>query len=277
MVGVSPTDTTMEGGRIRLQSFVYLRRLVFRIFFCNYVPVYFLLLTLNESAVPVQGQTQLRPGTYGDRCSITNPCVKDSNLVCINNFCQCSGSDEVFDDVRERCAVQEGKRCTPPPYQYGEYNPCVANAFCSPEKKVCACAKYTFPDDKGHCLKKRYFNETCLIDRHCDEMKYLSCIDGLCQCEKTGMFDDYYQICKRRVGDFCLRSRDCVKNADCVNSKCVCQERYVENSDKTCALSYGQKCGGSGEEFPCADTYFACINGVCQYVIEALLNTIIFH
>lgn len=247
-------------------SLIHLKRLAIFILFYNYLPIYVLLLLDDSTVTSVQGQSLLRPGTYGDRCSITNPCTKDSNLVCINNFCQCSGSDEVFDDVRERCAVQEGKRCSPPKYHYGEYNPCVTNAYCSGDKKMCTCAKYAFPDDKGHCLKKRFFNETCLVDKHCDDAKYLNCVDGLCQCEKQGMFDDYFQICKRRVGDFCLRTRDCVKNAECLDSKCVCNDRYVENSDKTCALSFGQKCGTTNEEFPCSDTYFACINGMCQYV-----------
>lgn len=226
--------------------------------------VFLLYLVLSVTDPVVEGQTQLRPGTYGDRCSMTNPCVKDSNLVCINNFCQCSGADEVFDESRERCAVQEGKRCSPPMYQFGEYNPCVSNAYCSSERKMCVCAKYAFADDKGHCLKKRYFNETCLIDRQCDNQKYLNCVDGTCQCDKATMYDDYYQICKRRVGDFCLRSRDCVKNAECVDSKCVCNEKFVENSDKSCGLAYGQKCGTSQDDFSCSDTYFACINGVCQ-------------
>ncbi|CAL8072850.1 unnamed protein product [Orchesella dallaii] len=239
-----------------------LRRKLFLIW-CYNIPLCFLLLMLDAPA-QVNGQTQLRPGTYGDRCSTTNPCEREANLVCINNFCQCSGSDEVFDDIRERCAVQEGKRCSPPPFQYGEYNPCVLNAYCSVDKKTCTCAKHAFPDGKGHCIKRRYFNETCSINKQCDGMRYLSCVDGRCQCEKANMFDEYYQMCKRKVGDFCLISRDCVKNAECVDSKCVCGAKYVENSDKTCALSFGQKCSASPEEFPCSDTYFACINGVCQ-------------
>lgn len=245
----------------RMASPLLIRRLTLHILFHNWIPIFY-LFALHT---PVEAQTQLGPGTYGDRCSVTNPCEKNANLVCINNFCQCSGSDEVFDDLRERCAVQEGKRCSPPKYNYGEFNPCVANAHCSPEKKVCVCAKHTFPDEKGHCLKKRFFNGTCTMDRHCDDMKYLSCIDGLCQCEKTTLLDDYYQICKRRIGDFCLRSRDCVRNAECVNARCTCKDRYVENSDKTCALSFGQRCGGSLDDSPCSDTYFACINGICQY------------
>jgi hypothetical protein len=228
---------------------------------------WFIIVFLSLASVSSQqvvGETQIPSGSsgkYGDRCSRLSSCDNDARLSCVDEFCRCSRTEEMYDPVRAQCAIREGETCNPPKFNFGEYNPCVANAFCS-DNKICVCAAHSYPDGSGRCFKKKFHNDTCSSSKECDDLRYLSCMDGKCSC-KLSSYDEYYQVCRRRVGDVCRRTRECVTNANCVDSKCVCKSNYSETAAKTCGLSYGQPCGGPDDK-SCSDVFYACVNGACR-------------
>ncbi len=125
----------------------------------------------------------------------------------------------------------------------------------------------------GNCVRKKLYNDSCVTSKECDDLSYLSCLDGVCGC-KLSTFDEYHQICRRKVGDDCGRTKDCIQNSECIQSKCVCKDGYSENSAKACGLSYLQSCGTLEKEKEmggCSDIYFACVNGECRYAKFAII------
>lgn len=205
------------------------------------------------------------PGHYGDHCLYPSQCDANSKLSCVEGICRCSSEYEIYDSVREQCAIREGQRCSPPKFFFGENNPCVSNAYCSESRRTCECEAHAFPDsNSGSCIRKKSYNDSCAASTECDDLKYLSCVEGLCSC-RLSTFDEYHQICRRKIGDACARTKDCVQNSECLNGKCACNIGYSATAAKTCGLSYSKPCGVDGDQAEsCSDIYFACVNGECR-------------
>lgn len=214
------------------------------------------------------------PGHYGDHCLYPSQCDANSKLSCVEGICRCSSEYEIYDSVREQCAIREGQRCSPPKFFFGENNPCVSNAYCSESRRTCECEAHAFPDsNSGSCIRKKSYNDSCAASTECDDLKYLSCVEGLCSC-RLSTFDEYHQICRRKIGDACARTKDCVQNSECLNGKCACNIGYSATAAKTCGLSYSKPCGVDGDQAEsCSDIYFACVNGECRWYF--LLSRII--
>ncbi len=143
------------------------------------------------------------------------------------------------------------------------------NSHCT-SKQICSCDK-----DKGYIPSKgntscgKTANNTCTIDDDCADT--LSCRKtlatdqvGICYCRDTEILNETDQKCIIKAGQQCdvRGSKQCVENASCRHSNCVCNRSYgLDEAGGLCLGTHGTACGTSDD---CLRShFFQCGEGKC--------------
>lgn len=163
---------------------------------------------------------------------------------------------------------------------------CVDNAYCVAGH--CRCSTKHFQDFRGLCLKKRTVFQPCDSDHQCQASEGLLCSNGTCQCRSSMTYDIISKACLVPVGGDCdaysgpsgqkdsdgfsLKDKECVKNAECSNDRCVCLDGYTVTSNGACGVAHGSLCDTT--DYICADIQLACRSGRCQcrYPVHQVYN-----
>lgn len=93
---------------------------------------------------------------------------------------------------------------------------------------------------------------------------------GLCWinlCLTGQIYDEEREACVAVVDSECeMEDEDfeCTSNAICRQGRCVCKQGYAKSVSQECKLGFGAECNPAGGK-NCADIYFNCINGQCQW------------
>lgn len=143
------------------------------------------------------------------------------------------------------------------------------NSECS-EEQICRCN-----EDKGFIPSRentrcgKTANNTCYTDDDCADT--LSCWKtavgdqaGVCYCRTTEVLNDEDQKCQIKAGQRCdvMNSKQCVENASCKRSTCVCNHGWeLDEISGLCLGTHGTVCSTNGNCL--VSHFFQCIEGRC--------------
>ncbi|CAL8094642.1 unnamed protein product [Orchesella dallaii] len=260
---------------------------------------------------------ELRNGTcipkrnYEETCTTDSECRQDRFLSCIDGQCGCNETVSTFNLLFRSCVGKVGNPCLG--------SSCVYNADCTTNtlipltgfqkrrerqfSRTCTCNPGFVADSSGHC--KVGLSGQCSASKPCSNK--FKCKDGTCVCkyENVQLPMVRSQQCISLVGGPCNETMDpdlmignnqssipnvfqCVDNAHCSTSEgniyeCKCDDGFIENTDGTCDVAFGENCNLSVYSYMRSSkteadttnfwnpnsvcdrvTPLFCINGLCQ-------------
>lgn len=128
-------------------------------------------------------------------------------------------------------------------------------------------------------ITRKSYGEGCNKIHKCDRTAWLSCRDSKCECSKPDemLYDEVKKSCVTKSGERCkygldeseesslVEITDCVPNANCSSDGvCLCDSKYHEIYDGTCALSlsHGENCSEVDQCSKYAGLF--CVDSKCQ-------------
>ncbi|CAF0914561.1 unnamed protein product [Adineta steineri] len=221
--------------------------------------------------------------TYGDICSILNDtCDYSLNLTCLTgNICICNTNITFWNG--EYCESYRSVNSPCDPYKIP--SGCSMTFICDNSTVTCQCSSSTYFDGDV-CLSYSSYLEPCYDTSSCLPNTYLSCSEGLCQCDDSFFYwssinstciypkqIQYNSTCEYQTAcesDFGLR---------CINGQCLCelnsywtpgnycdfQSQYNEQClTAPCLANTGLICTSNTSICTCPQYYY-WDNYVCQY------------
>jgi len=218
-------------------------------------------------------------------------CDASIGLECDSeSICTCKDKEGTYYDKNmKKCVVRTGERCT-------KTSQCEEGTICSSLNEYlkvvfairlgerirdflkansssdqrCVCPIGYALNKDGKCLG--IFGTECSEASHCNVDRFLTCVDGVCQCEK-GTTESFVEgngngTCQLTVGSACNSKKGpaCVEESTCTNGQCQvnCPEGFSETPYGACLLSHGGTCKVPSPK-PCnVFQGLACIGTECS-------------